>query len=91
MHAQVESLKRLLKRADEDRAGLTAECRGLTERLGAAAKKREACECECKVSVQPLSTLNSSLNRACASFQPQRQALCGGVDRAVDGRASWTG
>lgn len=47
---QVQSLKRLLRRAEDDRAGLTIECQGLTERLGAAASQREAYERECEVS-----------------------------------------
>lgn len=47
---QVQSLKRLLRRAEDDRAGLTTECQGLTERLGAAASQREAYERECEVS-----------------------------------------
>jgi len=69
MRVQVQSLKRLLKRADEDRAGLTAECRGLTERLAAAAHQREACEHECEVSVRsPASILHPSLDRPARHF-----------------------
>ncbi len=47
--SQVQSLKRLLKRAEDDRTGLTTECQGLTERLCAAASQREAYEREWEV------------------------------------------
>ena len=68
--SQVQSLKRLLKRAEDDRTGLTTECQGLTERLGAAASQREAYEREwevCDLSLVVHSKLISILG--CDPFQ----------------------